>query len=94
MAKFGGRQPGAGRPKGSVGKRTQEIIAAATAKGITPLEYMLKILRDEKADPTRRDEMAKAAAPYVHAKLNSITASGPDGGPIQLGLKISFESPK
>lgn len=25
-------------------------------------------MRDEAADPVRRDEMAKSAAPYVHAK--------------------------
>lgn len=44
------------------------------ADGITPLEYMLKILRDETADPLRRDDMAKAAAPYVHPRLSSIEA--------------------
>jgi hypothetical protein len=35
---------------------------------------MLKILRDETADPLRRDDMAKAAAPYVHPRLSSIEA--------------------
>jgi len=29
---------------------------------------MLKVMRDPKADPYRRAEMAKAAAPYVHAR--------------------------
>jgi hypothetical protein len=29
---------------------------------------MLKVMRDETAEPERRDEMAKAAAPFVHAR--------------------------
>lgn len=35
---------------------------------MTPLEYMLHVMRDEEADPARRDRMAQAAAPFVHAK--------------------------
>lgn len=38
-----------------------------------PLEFMLKIMRDESADRAERLDMAKAAAPYVHAKLSAIT---------------------
>jgi hypothetical protein len=44
---------------------------------------MLKIMRDPEADDDRRDEMAKAAAPYVHPKLASVQHTGKDGGPIQ-----------
>ena len=36
--------------------------AAIAASGETPLEYMLRIMRDEAAKSTRRDDMAKAAA--------------------------------
>jgi hypothetical protein len=43
-------------------------------EGLTPLEYMLAVLRDENADTERRDEMAKAAAPYIHPRLSSIEA--------------------
>jgi hypothetical protein len=39
------------------------------ATGITPLEYMLAIMRDPTAETARRDEMAKAAAPYVHPRM-------------------------
>lgn len=42
---MGGRQPGAGRPKGSLGKRTQELIAKAAEQGITPLEVLLDGMR-------------------------------------------------
>jgi hypothetical protein len=41
----------------------------AATGGETPLGYMLRVMRDSTADSARRDEMAKAAAPYIHAKL-------------------------
>lgn len=37
-----------------------------------PLDYMLSMLRDETLEPTARFEAAKAAAPYVHAKLANV----------------------
>jgi hypothetical protein len=36
---------------------------------------MMAIMEDVTADPMRRDEMARAAAPFVHPKLSSITSS-------------------
>lgn len=68
MAKIGGARPGAGRPRGSVSKRSVELLAGATASGITPVEYMLQILRDEAADPARREWAAEKAAPYLHPR--------------------------
>jgi hypothetical protein len=62
------------RQKGVANKRTREIADAAVAQGITPLEYMLAVLRDETVEPERRDEMAKAAAPYLHPRLAAIEA--------------------
>lgn len=88
MAKWGGAQKNAGRKKGSLGQRTQEIIAAVAKSGISPLEYMLKVMRDPEQEDARRDEMAKAAAPFIHPKLNAISA--PDGGPVQVGLTVTF----
>lgn len=79
----GGSRPGAGRRKGVPNKATQERQKRVAATGITPLDYMLKVMRDDKADVSRRDDMAKAAAPYVHPKLASMQHSGPNGGPIQ-----------
>jgi hypothetical protein len=35
---------------------------------------MLKVLRDEKENTARRDEMAKAAAPYCHPRLSTVDA--------------------
>jgi len=57
-----------GKKKGSKNKRTLEIEFRSAAKGIMPLDYMIQVMRDGKADPVRRDDMAKAAAPYLHAR--------------------------
>ena len=75
-----------GRQNGVANKRTREIADAAIKEGLTPLEYMLAVLRDETADPERRDEMAKAAAPYIHPRLASIEAShrGDKQNPLEL----------
>lgn len=78
----GGKREGAGRKRGALTKRTQDIAAKAAAEGETPLDYMLRVMRDPLADSTRRDDMAKASASYVHPKLSSVT--GKDGGPIQV----------
>lgn len=39
------------------------------------MEYMLRVMRDDTVDSSRRDDMAKACAPYVHAKLSSVDAN-------------------
>jgi hypothetical protein len=66
-------------PAGSLNKNTLEskkIIEEALKSGISPLQYMLNIMRDKKADKARRDDMAKAAAPYLHPRLQAIEHSG------------------
>ena len=65
-----------GRKKGSLNKVTSEMKAAIAASGETPLEYMLRIMRDEAAESTRRDDMAKAAAPYLHPRISSVEHIG------------------
>jgi hypothetical protein len=39
-----------------------------------PLDYMLSVMRDEHVDLARRDEMAIAAAHYLHPHLQSVVA--------------------
>lgn len=68
----GGVRAGAGRKKGSPNKKTAETQEAVAASGVTPLEYMLSIMRDDGQDEQRRLAAANMAAPYVHAKLSSI----------------------
>jgi hypothetical protein len=54
------------------------------ASGEIPLDYMLRIMRDETADPVRRDAMAKAAAPYVHPSLASVRHGGDEQNPLRI----------
>ena len=82
--KGGGAQPGAGRPKGVKNKKTLELQAAVAASGVTPLEFMLKVMRDPRKGFDIRLDAAKAAAPYVHAKLASVEVTGKDGGPVEI----------
>ena len=74
--KRGGARKGAGRKPGAINKATAKAREKAEAGGIMPLDFMLAVMRDETAPRDERQDMAKAAAPYVHAKLASIEHSG------------------
>ena len=71
----GGARPGSGRKKGGTNRVTQEAIDQAKAGGQMPLDYLLDIMRDVGADEAKRIDCAKAAAPYLHSKLNTIDGS-------------------
>lgn len=71
----GGARPGAGRKKNGHNKLTQEAIAKAN-DGLSPLDYLLSILRDDTAEKAHRMDAAKAAAPYCHAKLQPVDGQG------------------
>lgn len=45
-----------------------DIAQPAAEAGLSPLDYMLLVMRDEAEDPQRRDRMAMAAAPFVHVR--------------------------
>lgn len=87
-----------GRQKGTPNKANLVRQAAVQASGITPLEYLLSVLRTPTELPkdanlkehvaalSMRLEAAKAAAPYVHPKLANIEMSGKDGGPLEINL--------
>jgi len=72
----GGARPGAGRPKGKPNQFNDEARKKALEGGISPLDYMLGILRDESRPEDVRMDAAKAAAPYLHAKLAAVEHSG------------------
>ena len=61
-----------GRQKGTPNRATAERQAAIEASGLTPLDYMLSIMRDEEREASERLEAAKAAAPFVHPRLSTI----------------------
>lgn len=85
----GGARPGAGRPRGATTRKTREIADRAAREGITPLEFLLQVMRDETAEFAQRLDAAKSAAPFIHPRLSAVEASGKDGGPIEViaGLK-------
>ena len=72
----GGKRPGAGRKKGSPNKLTAAMRAKIEASGTVPLDWMLKVMRDEDEPSERRDRMAIAAAPFCHPKLQSVEVEG------------------
>lgn len=65
-----------GRIKGVPNKASAAKAEAVAASGLTPLDYMLAVMRDETIAVDRRDDMAKASAPYVHPKLAAVEHSG------------------
>jgi hypothetical protein len=74
----GGKRPNAGRRVGTKTRKVAERIAVAEralAEGLTPLDYMLSILRDTNKEQAERFAAAKEAAPYLHPRLSSIEAN-------------------
>lgn len=70
----GGARPGAGRPAGATTQRTRAIADQAAAEGLTPLDVMLRSMRDH-ATADRWDEAAKVAALagyYVHPRFAAV----------------------
>ena len=90
MAK-GGLRPGAGRKPGVRNKRTAAKVAEVEASGLTPLDYLLTVLRDEALDREARVDAAKAAAPYVHARLAAVEHSTDPENP--MALTFTWQQP-
>lgn len=60
------------RPKGSKNKRAALIVAKVAESGLTPLEYLLSVYQNDGNPESMRIDAAKAAAPYVHARLSNV----------------------
>ena len=72
----GGARVGAGRPT-KAARATKidvpkDVSRAARQSGLSPLDYMLTVMNDDTAEDARRDRMAVAAAPFVHAKAEAV----------------------
>jgi hypothetical protein len=50
----------------------KDVLDGAAAEGLTPLEYMLKVMRDDAAEKNDRMRMAVAAAPFVHPRAGEV----------------------
>lgn len=96
MMASGGFRAGAGRPKGAKAPKAKpikvapDIKRAARESGMSPLDYMLTVMNDDEADKDRRDRMAVAAAPYVHAKPSD-AAGGKKEQQMAAAEKVSGE---
>ncbi len=72
------------KPKRAAAPATAaETLAQIRASGITPLDYMLQVMRDEDVEPAKRLDAAKAAAPYVHPRLASLAVGNQDDKPFE-----------
>ncbi len=67
------------RTKGALGKKTRMALYAAQTgdlsavqAGTSPVDYLLKVMRDPEKPDALRLEAAKAAAPYIQPRLSSI----------------------
>lgn len=68
----GGKRAGAGRKKGIQNKLNGALREKLNAAGIAPLEFMLQVMRNPDQDLAVRLETAKAAAPYLHPRLQAV----------------------
>ena len=73
-----------GRRKGTPNHATAAREAAIEASGLSPLDFMLAVMRDEHGEPAMRLDAAKAAAPYVHPRLASVDLGNRDDKPFEI----------
>jgi hypothetical protein len=73
------------RPAASAAAPSQEAAAA-----LSPLDYMLQILRDPEASPGERRWAAEKAAPYLHPRLQNVE----HGGEVKLSHEDALEALK
>ena len=70
------RRKAAGPRPGKVDGQGGAEGAVAQSGTDTPLDYMLNVMRDAEAENARRDQMARAAAPYVHRRKKPADKKG------------------
>lgn len=88
----GGPRQGAGRKPGATTRLNEAARKKAAEGGLMPLDYMLSILRDEALAPSERFEAAKAAAPYVHARLAAVEHSTDPDKPMGVTFTTVYET--
>lgn len=59
-------------------------------EGESPLDFLLRIMRDTTQEEARRIDCAKAAAPYCHAKLSSVEVANPEGESFKTTSRIEL----
>jgi hypothetical protein len=77
--------------------KSAALAHKAAQQGITPVEYMLNVMREPVPEDlnsaetfafkARALQAASMVAPYVHPRLGQITHTGPNGGPINIMIE-------
>jgi hypothetical protein len=90
-----GRRPNSGRKPGVknlVGIRLKEQLLA---EGASPLAFVLGVMRNPALDLNARMDAARAAMPFLHAKLQTLEHPSPaEENPRPPCVEIIFVSPK
>ncbi len=81
-----------GRVKGVPNKVTAAKLEAIASSGLTPMDFMLQVMRDELAELGQRLDAAKSVAPYVHPKLAPVDPT--DGGSQKYRLEVVTGVPR
>ena len=84
MAPPKGAPKSGGRQKGTPNKVTGERREAIVASGLTPLEFLVEVMRNVEHEYYVRIDAAKAAAPYIHPKLSSVLVKGDADEPLEV----------
>jgi hypothetical protein len=66
----GGRRFGAGRPKGSRNRRTTEMLERVEREGLTPIDFLLGVMRNSELELRDRVNAAGVVCPFVHPRLS------------------------
>ena len=72
--KTGGRKPG--RPKGSLGVRSQLARDLMESFGIDPLAYLFRLLKSRKTDQNTKVQIAMHIVQFCHPKLQATHIQG------------------
>lgn len=66
-------RPGAQQaPQAESPEVPDDIVSEAALADMSPLDYMLQVMRNPRVEGARRDRMAIAAAPFVHARREPV----------------------
>lgn len=79
-----------GRRKGTPNKTKVAERKAIAKSGLMPRDYMLKLMRDSKLPLETRLRAAQAAAPYCHARYQTVELTGQGGNPIHSESEVKI----
>ena len=64
---------------------------ALAASADSPLEYMLRVMRDPAVKPARRDAMARFVLPYLHRKQSAMDYDGGSEPPAEVSDATEYD---